>query len=256
MRQVVLDTETTGLNARSGDRIIEIGCVELFNRRITGKQLHHYVNPERKSDSDALRVHGIQDEFLLDKPKFAELAEEIMGFCAGAEIIIHNAAFDLGFLNAELERSGHKNFTELVLSVIDTLDMSRQLTPGKRHNLDSLCERYGVNNKHRTLHGALLDAQLLAEVYLGMTRGQESLLVEASTAQHEPQKIIHHGDQHLTVLCASEEELNAHEQYLDRLEKQTKTPSRWRQLLSAEPKAVAINPLSAGEKSVNHSPSL
>lgn len=229
MRQVVLDTETTGLNPRNGDRIIEIGCVELFNRRLTGKQLHHYLNPERKSDPEALKVHGIQDEFLIDKPKFAERAEEIIQFCAGAEIIIHNAAFDLGFLNAELERLGQKSFSQLTLRVVDTLVLSRQLSPGKRHNLDSLCERYGVNNKHRTLHGALLDAQLLAEVYLGMTRGQDSLLIDQATPSRESQHVVHaHEPQHFTVLRANEEELAAHEHYLERWEKQLKAPSRWR----------------------------
>ncbi len=171
MRQIILDTETTGLNAKSGDRIIEVGCVEMVNRRLTGNNFHYYLNPERDSDPGALAVHGLTTEFLSDKPKFAEIVNELCEFVRDAEIIIHNAPFDIGFLDAELERSGRPKFADHVHSVTDTLVRAKELFPGKRNSLDALCERYGVSNAHRTLHGALLDSELLAEVYLAMTRG-------------------------------------------------------------------------------------
>lgn len=233
MRQVVLDTETTGLDAVNGDRIIEVGCVELDNRRPTGRTLHHYVNPGRSSHPDALKVHGITDEFLADKPTFAEIADEVLAFVADAEVIAHNASFDAGFLDAELKLLGRPPFAEHCAAIIDSLAVSKQLNPGKRHNLDALCERYGVSNTHRTLHGALLDAQLLAEVYLAMTRGQDSLVIEAE----------HHGAQGASrvdlsafavrVLVASEAEVAAHEAVLSSIEKETKRPSLWRELASA-----------------------
>jgi len=175
MRQIVLDTETTGLNPRSGDRIIEIGCVELVNRRLTGNNFHYYINPERDSDPGALAVHGLTSEFLSDKPKFAEIARALCDYLRDAEIIIHNAPFDVGFLDAEFEKLGLPQFEQHVRSVTDTLLQAKELHPGKRNSLDALCERYGVSNAHRTLHGALLDSELLAEVYLAMTRGQDSL---------------------------------------------------------------------------------
>ena len=177
-RQIVLDTETTGLSAEGGDRIIEIGCVELVNRKLTGNNLHFYVNPERDSHEDALRVHGLTTEFLRDKPKFAEVAEEILRYLEGAEIIIHNAAFDIGFLDKELERLGKPVFTSFVSEVTDTLAMAKEMYPGKRNSLDALCDRLGVDNSGRTLHGALLDAELLADVYINLTRGQEALLID------------------------------------------------------------------------------
>ena len=164
MRQIFLDTETTGLSAEGGDRVIEIGCVELFNRKLTGNNLHFYLNPERDSHEDALKVHGISNDFLRDKPKFAQVAQEVLEYLRGAEIIIHNAAFDVGFLNKELERVGEAAFTTHVSSVIDTLVMAKQMFPGKRNSLDALCDRLGVDNSGRTLHGALLDAELLADV--------------------------------------------------------------------------------------------
>ena len=178
-RQIFLDTETTGLSPDSGDRIVEIGCVEMVNRRLTGRHLHFYINPERPNSEDAVRVHGLTDEFLADKPTFAALVDQIVEYCAGAEVIIHNAAFDIGFLNAELARCGHGKFTDHVSGVIDTLLMAREMFPGKSNNLDALCRRLEVDNSHRTLHGALMDAELLAEVYINMTRGQDALLIEA-----------------------------------------------------------------------------
>lgn len=178
-RQIFLDTETTGLSPDSGDRIVEIGCVEMVNRRLTGRHLHFYINPERLNSEDAVRVHGLTDEFLADKPTFAALVDQIMDYCAGAEVIIHNAAFDIGFLNAELARCGRGKFTEYIDGVIDTLLMAREMFPGKSNNLDALCRRLEVDNSHRTLHGALMDAELLAEVYINMTRGQDALLIES-----------------------------------------------------------------------------
>ena len=177
-RQIFLDTETTGLSPDSGDRIIEIGCVEMVNRRLTGRHLHHYINPERPNSEDAVKVHGLTDEFLADKPVFATLAEEILEYCRGAEIIIHNAAFDIGFLDAELRRVGKGSFRDHVAGVIDSLLMAREMFPGKSNSLDALCRRLEVDNTHRTLHGALMDAELLAEVYINMTRGQDALLID------------------------------------------------------------------------------
>lgn len=178
-RQIFLDTETTGLSPDSGDRIIEIGCVEMFNRRLTGRHLHFYINPERPNHEDAVRIHGLTDEFLADKPVFAKLADEILDYCRGAEIIIHNASFDLGFMDAELRRLGKGSFRQHVDGVIDTLVMAREMFPGKSNSLDALCRRLEVDNTHRTLHGALMDAELLAEVYINMTRGQDALLIDA-----------------------------------------------------------------------------
>lgn len=178
-RQIFLDTETTGLSPESGDRIIEIGCVEMVNRRLTGRHLHFYINPERPNHEDAVKIHGLTDEFLADKPVFAALADEILDYCRDAEIIIHNASFDVGFLNAELRRLGKGLFTEHVGGVLDTLVMAREMFPGKSNSLDALCKRLEVDNTHRTLHGALMDAELLAEVYINMTRGQDALLIDA-----------------------------------------------------------------------------
>src|SRR3954468_5686019 len=178
MRQIVLDTETTGLNPRTGDRVIEVGCVELVNRMLTGNNFHRYINPERDSEEGALAVHGLTTEFLSDKPRFHEIAEELREYIRGAEVIIHNAPFDLGFLNHEFTRLGIPTFTEHCSGVIDTLVNAKEMHPGKRNSLDALCDRYGVSNAHRKLHGALLDAELLADVYLSMTRGQNSMWME------------------------------------------------------------------------------
>jgi len=232
MRQLVLDTETTGLNARTGDRIIEIGCVELVNRRLTGNNLHFYVNPGRDSDPGALAVHGLTTEFLSDKPKFADIAAELRDFVAGAELIIHNAPFDVGFMDVEFALVGMPCVKEVCGGVIDTLVQAKQMFPGKRNSLDALCDRFGISNAHRTLHGALLDSELLAEVYLAMTRGQESLVIDMlgeaqSTGEgHAPRIAL--DDLQLPVLVASEEELSAHLAVLDDLDKAVKGTSVWR----------------------------
>ena len=220
-RQIVLDTETTGLSAESGDRIIEIGCVELLNRKLTGNNLHFYVNPERDSHEDALRVHGLTTEFLRDKPKFAEVADEILRYLEGAEIIIHNAAFDIGFLDKELERLGKPVFTSFVSEVTDTLAMAKQLYPGKRNSLDALCDRLGVDNSGRTLHGALLDAELLADVYINLTRGQEALLIDLGDVgeQGAEGERIDLSVFDLPVLTANAQELAAHADVLAQIDK-------------------------------------
>ena len=220
-RQIVLDTETTGLSAESGDRIIEIGCVELLNRKLTGNNLHFYLNPERDSHEDALRVHGLTTEFLRDKPKFAEVAEEILRYLEGAEIIIHNAAFDIGFLDKELERLGKPVFTSFVSEVTDTLAMAKQLYPGKRNSLDALCDRLGVDNSGRTLHGALLDAELLADVYINLTRGQEALLIDLGDVgeQGAEGERIDLSVFDLPVLTANAQELAAHADVLAQIDK-------------------------------------
>ncbi len=230
MRQIVLDTETTGLSAENGDRIIELGCVELLNRKLTGNNLHFYFNPGRDSHEDALRVHGISNEFLRDKPRFAELAEEILAYLQGAEIIIHNAAFDVGFLNKELELIGKPRFAEFVSGITDTLAMAKEMYPGKRNSLDALCDRLGVDNSGRTLHGALLDAELLADVYINLTRGQDALLIDAaetSSSAGSFERVDLSGFE-LPVLTASEQELAAHEDLLNQLDKASGGKTVWR----------------------------
>jgi DNA polymerase-3 subunit epsilon len=230
MRQIVLDTETTGLNAKSGDRIIEIGCVEMVNRRLTGNNFHFYINPERDSDPGALAVHGLTTEFLRDKPKFAEIADALCEFVRDAEIIIHNAPFDLGFLDAELERLDRPAFGRLVTNVIDTLVQAKELYPGKRNSLDALCERYGVSNAHRTLHGALLDSELLAEVYLAMTRGQDSLTMDLQVGSDSAGGSAAVPMAAIIVLSPSGDELAEHEALLQVLDKEVKGSCLWRQL--------------------------
>ena len=232
MRQIVLDTETTGLAAREGHRIIEVGAIEIVGRRITETRLHHYVNPERDSDEGALAVHGLTRHFLQDKPKFAEVADELLAFVRDAEVIIHNASFDLEFLDEELKRIGRPSFAGHCRRVTDSLTLARELHPGKRNSLDALCERYGVSNRHRTLHGALLDAGLLAEVYLAMTRGQDSLVIEleagGAAIDSAPLDLTR-----LRVLAASDAEAAAHEAVLDSLDKNCKGGAVWRRALSA-----------------------
>jgi DNA polymerase-3 subunit epsilon len=227
MRQVVLDTETTGLEAKDGHRIIEVGAIEIVSRRITERRLHYYVNPERASDDGAVAVHGLTDEFLADKPKFADIVDDLLAFVRDAEVIIHNAPFDLEFLDAELARLGRPAFRDHCAAVTDTLKLARELHPGKRNSLDALCERYGVSNSHRTLHGALLDAGLLAEVYLAMTRGQDSLTIDmasgAALGEYGPIDASQ-----LIVLPASDDEVAAHEAVLDAIEKEAKGASVWR----------------------------
>jgi len=232
MRQIFLDTETTGLSAENGDRVIEIGCVELVHRKLTGNNLHLYINPERESHEDALRVHGITSEFLKDKPKFAEIAEQFLEYVAGAEIIIHNAPFDIGFLNKELELLGRPALTTYVESVTDTLVMAKEMFPGKRNSLDSLCDRLEVDNSGRTLHGALLDAELLADVYINMTRGQDALLMEVDGGEQHTysaeQVDLRRFD--LPVIAASEQELAQHDDVLAQLDKASNQKTVWRKL--------------------------
>lgn len=231
MRQIVLDTETTGLNARSGDRIIEIGCVEMVNRRLTGNNFHYYINPERDSDPGALAVHGLTTEFLRDKPKFAEIAHALIEFVQGAEIIIHNAAFDVGFIDAEFDRLGLPKFAEHVALITDTLVQAKELHPGKRNSLDALCERYGVSNAHRTLHGALLDSELLAEVYLALTRGQDSLTMDLQVdGEHGADGAAGEALADILLLGPTPDELAEHEALLNALDKEAKGSCLWRQL--------------------------
>jgi DNA polymerase-3 subunit epsilon len=236
MRQIILDTETTGLSAENGDRIIEIGCVELLNRKFTGNNLHHYLNPERDSHEDALKVHGISNEFLRDKPKFAAIAEELVDYLRDAEVIIHNAPFDVAFLNMEFRRLGLPPVTQIVANVLDTLVMAKDMFPGKRNGLDALCDRLGVDNSGRTLHGALLDAELLADVYINMTRGQDALLIDiADTAGGEggALEVVDLRRFELPVLCANEQEAQAHETVLAELDKSSKGKTVWRFVESA-----------------------
>jgi DNA polymerase III subunit epsilon len=237
MRQVFLDTETTGLNAEQGDRIVEIGCIELFNRRSTGRVLHHYVNPQRSSHPDAVRVHGITDDFLVDKPLFASIAQELLAFVADAEVIIHNASFDLAFLNAELARLDRGPFADQVGSITDSLQLAREMYPGKSNSLDALCKRLEVDSSQREKHGALLDASLLAEVYLRMTRGQDMLVIDGlvntssdDKLQREPVDLRHLD---LPVLRASDEEITAHHAILAELDKASGGKTLWRQMNAA-----------------------
>lgn len=233
-RQVVLDTETTGLNAKLGDRIIEIGCVEILSRRVSERQFHAYLNPERDVDLGATRVHGLTLEDLRAKPKFAEVAREFLDFVAGAELIIHNAEFDVEFLDLELGRARLGRLGDHVAKVTDTLAYARELHPGKKNTLDALCERYFVDHSNRTVHGALLDARLLAECYLAMTRGQESLVMELETPAEgaAAAAALQIDLSNLIVLPALPDEVALHEQYLDAMEKERKAPSLWRKLLT------------------------
>lgn len=226
-RQIVLDTETTGLEVELGHRVIELGAVELLNRRPTGNHFHYYINPERESDEAALQVHGISNEFLLDKPKFRDIAAQFLDFISGAELVIHNAAFDIAFLDAELARAGFPPICEACTTVIDTWQLARDLHPGKKNGLDALCDRYAIDNSARTLHGALLDAQLLAEVYLAMTRGQESLLIGLGEEVHTQVDVDIVEHYTLTVLVASAEELAAHQEYLAELDRARREPCVW-----------------------------
>ena len=239
MRQIVLDTETTGLSVDDGHRIIEIAGLELVNRRSTGRHVHWYLNPQRSIDEGARAVHGITEAQLADKPLFAEVAEPFIEFVADAELLIHNAPFDVGFLNGELARVGRAPLAKVVASVVDTLAMARELHPGRRNSLDALCERYGVSNAHRKLHGALLDAELLADVYLAMTRGQESLEM---TLNADP---IHNGPgeggaewppQSLRVLQAAADEIADHEAGLAAIAKAARRPAIWEALGTAQDK--------------------
>jgi DNA polymerase-3 subunit epsilon len=234
-RQIFLDTETTGLSPESGDRIIEIGCVEMVNRRLTGRHLHFYINPQRKNHEDAVKIHGLTDEFLADKPVFAAVADEILDYCRDAEIIIHNASFDIGFLNAELKRLDKGVFTDHVAGVIDSLVMAREMFPGKSNSLDALCRRLEVDNSHRTLHGALMDAELLSIVYINMTRGQDALLIDAVEEGKDTQAAteivaIDFGTFDLPVITPSEDEVAAFEAVLADLDKASGGKTLWKTL--------------------------
>ena len=235
-RQIVLDTETTGLSAEGGDRIIELGCVELLNRKLTGNNLHLYFNPGRDSHEDALKVHGITNEFLKDKPKFADMAPQILEYLQGAEIIIHNAAFDVGFLNKELELTGRPLFKTYVESVTDTLAMAKEMFPGKRNSLDALCDRLEVDNSGRTLHGALLDAELLADVYINLTRGQDALLMADEPQENADGVVVPSIDLSrfsLQVVAANEQELGTHEEVMVQIDKSSGGKTIWRKLQAA-----------------------
>ncbi len=243
MRQIFLDTETTGLEHRLGHRVIEIGCVEMRARRLTNRHFHRYLNPERDIDAGALAVHGISLEFLQDKPRFSDIAEEFLDFVRGAELVIHNAPFDIGFLNAELALLDMAPVETVCRGVIDSLRLAKELHPGKKNNLNVLCERYGVDNTKRTLHGALLDAEILAEVYIAMTRGQESLIMESDQDDNSQDESV------LTtmssgaaanirrspcVLKATDAELAEHGQLLAAIQKESKGKCVW---LADEPNA-------------------
>jgi DNA polymerase-3 subunit epsilon len=222
MRQVVLDTETTGLEVKEGHRIIEVGAIEVVGRRITERRFHHYVNPERDSDEGALAVHGLTRNFLEDKPRFTDIIGDLFEFVKDAEVIIHNAAFDLEFLDAELGRIGRGRFSDHCAKVTDSLTLARERHPGKRNSLDALCERYGVSNAHRTLHGALLDAGLLAEVFLAMTRGQDSLVIDVLADDMLAEGHVVFDAAQLIIIAAAPEELAAHEALLDTIAKDAK----------------------------------
>lgn len=234
MRQIFLDTETTGLSPESGDRIIEIGCVEMVDRRLTGRTLHFYVNPERTSSEDAVKVHGIAEEFLADKPLFAAVADELLQHLAGAEVIIHNASFDTGFLDMELKRLGRPPFGSQVGKVTDSLAMAREQFPGKSNSLDALCRRLEVDNGSRALHGALLDAGLLAEVYIRMTRGQESLAIDGTGAGGASIDVvtIDFAAFELLVIRPSADELAAHETLLADIDRSRGSASLWRSAMA------------------------
>ena len=229
MRQIVLDTETTGLDPRHGHRIIEVACIEMENRRLTGHHLHKYINPEREIDEGAQAVHGISLEFLADKPKFADVVDEFLDFINGAELSIHNAPFDLGFLNAELARLDRVPVETLCNGVTDTLRMAKDLHPGKRNSLDALCERYEIDNSQRTLHGALLDTELLAEVFLAMTRGQNTLMIEPdATPRTQSGKGGHAIERKpLLVRRASDAEIADHQRVLAAIDKETRGGCLW-----------------------------
>jgi DNA polymerase-3 subunit epsilon len=232
MRQIFLDTETTGLSPESGDRIIEIGCLEMNNRRMTGETLHFYLNPERRNHPDAVKVHGLTDEFLADKPLFASVVDELLEFVAGAEIVIHNAGFDVGFLNEELRRVGRPKFPGFVTKITDSLLMAREMFPGKANSLDALCKRLEVDNSNRALHGALLDAGLLAEVYIRMTRGQNSLVIDGgeSSAAQAALDAVDFGALDLRVVRADDAEAAAHAALLAELDKASSGKTIWRVL--------------------------
>ncbi len=230
-RQVVLDTETTGLEVSQGHRIIEIGCIEILHRRTTDQQFHQYLNPEREIDAGAQEVHGITLEFLSDKPKFTAIADDFIEFVTDTELIIHNASFDVGFINSELKQAGHR-ITDIseCCEVIDSLAMARKMHPGQKNNLDALCNRYEIDNSHRELHGALLDAQILADVYLALTGGQGSLSLAANAASEGAGKrdaAYNEDREALRVIHANEDELQAHEAFLNKIQEESAVDCIW-----------------------------
>ena len=233
MRQIFLDTETTGLYAEQGDRVIEIGCVELVNRKLTGNNLHYYLNPGRDSHEEALKVHGLTTEFLRDKPQFEAVVDDFLAYLQDAEIIIHNAAFDVGFLNVELKRAGKLPFKEHVGKVVDTLVMAKEMFPGKRNSLDALCDRLEVDNSGRTLHGALLDAELLADVYINMTRGQDALLMDSTDQPSQAGRAavarVDLRGLALPVLAANAQELAAHAEVIQQIDKASGGKALWKE---------------------------
>jgi len=227
MRQVVLDTETTGIGAEKGHRIIEIGCVELIDRKLTGRHYHQYVNPQRPSDEEAIGVHGITDEFLADKPLFGQVAQAFYDFIEGAELVIHNAPFDVGFMDAEFRRV-NMPMTRTYCTVLDTLVMARDMRPGQRNSLDALCRSYGIDNSHRELHGALLDAEILSDVYLMMTGGQTDLMFSAGASEGDANLVMLNleqlgevDSQALSVVRATSAELSEHDVIMDLLDKKS-----------------------------------
>jgi len=231
MRQIVLDTETTGLEVALGHRVIEIAGVEIVNRRLSGRHFHKYLNPQRDVELGALQVHGLTLEFLQDKPLFRDIVAELIEFVDGAELIIHNAAFDVSFLDSELALAALKPISAYCHTVTDTLRMARDLYPGKRNNLDALCERYQIDNSARTLHGALLDAELLAEVYLSMTRGQETLMMDVGQPERTSAALdLGSAIIELLVISATEEELVAHHLQLEDIDKAAKGACVWKRL--------------------------
>lgn len=237
MRQIVLDTETTGLEPSEGHRIIEIGCVELVNRRPTGNHFHRYINPDREVDAGAIEVHGITNEFLADKPRFAEISDEFFEFIKGGQLVIHNAAFDVGFINHEFGLLNRYGKVEAHCGVLDTLLLARKMHPGQKNNLDALCRRYDIDNSHREFHGALLDAQILAEVYLAMTGGQTALVLhgeddggQAGGVSGATIRRFGQDRPALKVICATPEDLDAHEQRLKAVDKQSGGSTVWRKL--------------------------
>lgn len=237
MRQIFFDTETTGLDADKGDRVVEIGCVEMLDRQLTGRHLHLYLNPERDMPEEAFRIHGLSAAFLADKPKFAEIADEFLEFVSDAQLVIHNAAFDVGFINAELRRLQRPLLADSVASVLDTWQLAKELFPGKSNSLDALCRRLEVDNSGRTYHGALLDAELLAEVYIRLTRGQHSLLGEERSESSEVDEAelapFDFSALTLPVLSPTEAEQAAHLALLKGLDKDAGGESIWRKALQA-----------------------
>ena len=233
LRQIFLDTETTGLEIREGNRVIEIGCVEMIDRKLTGNNYHQYIKVDRDSEEGALAVHGITTEFLSDKPYFSEIIEDFLAYIQGAELIIHNAPFDIGFLNNELLLAKHPKKIDDFCTINDSLVLARQLHPGQRNTLDALCKRYDIKNEHRTLHGALLDSEILAEVYLAMTGGQKGLSFGEEASDDLGARLnysfakLSEKREPIPVIKASDDELLAHKKYLQALEKEGAKPLPW-----------------------------